>query len=101
MAQHYDGNIAIPACDKNMPGCLMAAVRHNRPTILIYGGKLHDASGITTLSIHHVRHHSGWSASPGLSQHERAKRGIGMGCLAPQVCCAFLIYELDQHFRRF
>ncbi|KAI5123692.1 hypothetical protein M0805_001720 [Coniferiporia weirii] len=40
MAQHYDGNIAIPGCDKNMPGCLMAAVRHNRPTILIYGGTI-------------------------------------------------------------
>ena len=24
-AQHYDGNISIPACDKNMPGCAMAA----------------------------------------------------------------------------
>ncbi|KAH8119269.1 dihydroxy-acid dehydratase [Phellopilus nigrolimitatus] len=40
MAQHYDGNIAIPGCDKNMPGCLIAAVRHNRPTILIYGGTI-------------------------------------------------------------
>src|SRR5271170_5431467 len=36
-AQHYDGNISIPGCDKNMPGCLMAAARHNRPTIIIYG----------------------------------------------------------------
>ncbi|PAV18823.1 dihydroxy-acid dehydratase [Pyrrhoderma noxium] len=40
MAQHYDGNIAIPGCDKNMPGCFMAAVRHNRPTILVYGGTI-------------------------------------------------------------
>lgn len=39
-AQHYDGNIAIPGCDKNMPGCLMAAVRHNRPTIIVYGGTI-------------------------------------------------------------
>nr|GAT44629.1 dihydroxy-acid dehydratase [Mycena chlorophos] len=40
MAQHYDGNIAIPGCDKNMPGCLMAAARHNRPTIIVYGGTI-------------------------------------------------------------
>ncbi|KAF8698272.1 Dihydroxy-acid dehydratase, partial [Rhizoctonia solani] len=39
-AQHYDGNISIPGCDKNMPGCLMAALRHNRPTILVYGGTI-------------------------------------------------------------
>ncbi|KAG6850949.1 hypothetical protein H0H93_005818 [Arthromyces matolae] len=40
MAQHYDGNISIPGCDKNMPGCLMAAARHNRPTIIVYGGTI-------------------------------------------------------------
>ncbi|KAG6903061.1 hypothetical protein C0995_006248 [Termitomyces sp. Mi166 len=39
-AQHYDGNISIPGCDKNMPGCLMAAARHNRPTIIVYGGTI-------------------------------------------------------------
>lgn len=40
LAQYYDGNIAIPGCDKNMPGCVMAAARHNRPTIIIYGGTI-------------------------------------------------------------
>ncbi|TRM69499.1 dihydroxy-acid/6-phosphogluconate dehydratase [Schizophyllum amplum] len=40
MAQHYDANISIPGCDKNMPGCLMAAARHNRPTIIVYGGTI-------------------------------------------------------------
>ncbi|KAF8594568.1 dihydroxy-acid and 6-phosphogluconate dehydratase [Ceratobasidium sp. AG-I] len=40
MAQHYDGNISLPGCDKNMPGCLMAALRHNRPTIIVYGGTI-------------------------------------------------------------
>ncbi|KAI0278472.1 dihydroxy-acid dehydratase [Russula aff. rugulosa BPL654] len=39
-AQHYDGNISLPGCDKNMPGCAMAAVRHNRPTIIVYGGTI-------------------------------------------------------------
>lgn len=40
MAQHYDANIALPGCDKNMPGCVMAAARHNRPTIIVYGGTI-------------------------------------------------------------
>ncbi|KZV94995.1 dihydroxy-acid and 6-phosphogluconate dehydratase [Exidia glandulosa HHB12029] len=40
MAQHYDGNISVPGCDKNMPGCLIAAARHNRPTIIVYGGTI-------------------------------------------------------------
>lgn len=40
MAQLYDGNIAIPSCDKNMPGVLMAMGRHNRPSIMVYGGTI-------------------------------------------------------------
>ncbi|EJU01769.1 dihydroxy-acid and 6-phosphogluconate dehydratase [Dacryopinax primogenitus] len=40
MGQFYDGNISLPGCDKNMPGCTMAAVRHNRPTIIVYGGTI-------------------------------------------------------------
>ncbi|KZT72219.1 dihydroxy-acid and 6-phosphogluconate dehydratase [Daedalea quercina L-15889] len=39
-AQYYDANISIPGCDKNMPGTVMAAARHNRPTIIIYGGTI-------------------------------------------------------------
>ncbi|KAI1435101.1 dihydroxy-acid dehydratase [Xylaria sp. CBS 124048] len=39
-AQHHDANIAIPGCDKNMPGVIMAAARHNRPFIMIYGGTI-------------------------------------------------------------
>ncbi|KAJ7200704.1 dihydroxy-acid and 6-phosphogluconate dehydratase [Mycena rebaudengoi] len=44
MAQHYDGNISIPGCDKNMPGCFMAAVRHNRPTVIVYGGTIQSGT---------------------------------------------------------
>jgi len=39
-AQWYDANIAIPGCDKNMPGCLMAMGRLNRPSLMIYGGTI-------------------------------------------------------------
>ena len=37
-AQAHDSCIAIPGCDKNMPGCVMAFARHNRPSIMVYGG---------------------------------------------------------------
>ncbi|KAK1831468.1 dihydroxy-acid and 6-phosphogluconate dehydratase [Podospora conica] len=39
-AQHHDANISIPGCDKNMPGVVMAAARHNRPFLMIYGGTI-------------------------------------------------------------
>ncbi|KAH8928590.1 dihydroxy-acid and 6-phosphogluconate dehydratase [Atractiella rhizophila] len=39
-AQHYDSSILLPGCDKNMPGTFMAAVRHNRPSVIIYGGTI-------------------------------------------------------------
>jgi dihydroxy-acid dehydratase len=39
-AQWYDGLIALPGCDKNMPGCIMAMGRLNRPGIMIYGGTI-------------------------------------------------------------
>lgn len=39
-AQRHDANIAIPGCDKNMPGVVMAAARHNRPFLMIYGGTI-------------------------------------------------------------
>ncbi|MAT71262.1 MAG: dihydroxy-acid dehydratase [Planctomycetaceae bacterium] len=39
-AQWYDGIITLPGCDKNMPGCLMAMGRLNRPGLMIYGGTI-------------------------------------------------------------
>ncbi|MEP6584617.1 MAG: dihydroxy-acid dehydratase, partial [Ginsengibacter sp.] len=39
-AQYYDAIIAIPGCDKNMPGCIMAMGRLNRPSIMLYGGTI-------------------------------------------------------------
>jgi dihydroxy-acid dehydratase len=38
--QWYDALVALPGCDKNMPGCLMAMGRLNRPAIMIYGGTI-------------------------------------------------------------
>ena len=45
-AQWYDALIALPGCDKNMPGCLMAMARLNRPAIMVYGGTIR--AGCTT-----------------------------------------------------
>src|SRR3954447_5898256 len=39
-AQFYDGLVALPGCDKNMPGCIMAMARLNRPSLMVYGGTI-------------------------------------------------------------
>ena len=39
-AQWYDGLIALPGCDKNMPGTVIAMGRLNRPAIMVYGGTI-------------------------------------------------------------
>lgn len=52
-AQWYDALVAIPGCDKNMPGCLIAMGRLNRPSLMVYGGTIqpgHLSDG-TTLDI--------------------------------------------------
>jgi dihydroxy-acid dehydratase len=38
--QGFDGVIALGGCDKNMPGCVMAMIRLNRPSIFVYGGTI-------------------------------------------------------------
>jgi dihydroxy-acid dehydratase len=39
-AQGFDGLVAIGGCDKNMPGCLMAIARLDRPAVFVYGGTI-------------------------------------------------------------
>ncbi len=39
-AQWYDANISIPGCDKNMPGCILAMARIDRPALMVYGGTI-------------------------------------------------------------
>jgi dihydroxy-acid dehydratase len=51
-AQGFDGVLAIGGCDKNMPGCLMALARLNRPAVFVYGGTIRpgaDKSDIVTV----------------------------------------------------
>ncbi len=44
-----DGFVAIGGCDKNMPGCVMAMVRLNRPSVFVYGGTIQTGPGRTDI----------------------------------------------------
>ena len=44
-AQGFDGLVAIGGCDKNMPGCLMAIARLDRPAVFVYGGTIRPGGG--------------------------------------------------------
>ena len=44
-AQWYDANVSLPGCDKNMPGCLIAMARVNRPALMVYGGTIRPGRG--------------------------------------------------------
>jgi dihydroxy-acid dehydratase len=44
-SQWYDANVSIPGCDKNMPGCLIAMGRLNRPSLMVYGGTIRAGHG--------------------------------------------------------
>ncbi|KAJ3106836.1 hypothetical protein HDU97_005548 [Phlyctochytrium planicorne] len=46
-AQWYDANISLPGCDKNMPGCLIAMARFNRPSLIVYGGTIRAGKSCT------------------------------------------------------
>jgi dihydroxy-acid dehydratase len=39
-AQGFDGLVALGGCDKNMPGCMMAIARMDRPAVFVYGGTI-------------------------------------------------------------
>ncbi|MBL8202502.1 MAG: dihydroxy-acid dehydratase [Chromatiales bacterium] len=44
-AEGFDGFVAIGGCDKNMPGCVMAMARLNRPSVFVYGGTIQPGAG--------------------------------------------------------
>lgn len=39
-AEYYDAIVAVPGCDKNMPGSIIGMARLNRPSIMVYGGTI-------------------------------------------------------------
>jgi dihydroxy-acid dehydratase len=44
-AQGFDGLVALGGCDKNMPGCMMAIARLDRPAVFVYGGTIRPGAG--------------------------------------------------------
>ncbi len=44
-AEGFDGLVAIGGCDKNMPGCMMAIARLDRPAVFVYGGTIQPGKG--------------------------------------------------------
>jgi dihydroxy-acid dehydratase len=47
--QGFDGLVAIGGCDKNMPGCLIAMARLNRPAVFVYGGTIRPGQNHTDI----------------------------------------------------
>lgn len=67
-AQGYDGFVAIGGCDKNMPGCMIAIARLNRPAVFVYGGTIDTGKlGDRDLDIVSVFEAVGQHAGGGLS----------------------------------
>jgi dihydroxy-acid dehydratase len=48
-AQGFDGVVAIGGCDKNMPGCLMALARLDRPAVFVYGGTIRPGANFSDI----------------------------------------------------
>ncbi len=48
-AEGLDGLVAIGGCDKNMPGCMMAIARMDRPAVFVYGGTIRPGAGHTDI----------------------------------------------------
>ncbi len=74
--QQFDGLVAIGGCDKNMPGCLMAMARLNRPSVFVYGGTIlpgvHDGKEVDIVSVFEAvgRHARGELTDRGLKAVE-------------------------------
>jgi dihydroxy-acid dehydratase len=52
--QWYDANISLPGCDKNMPGCVIAMGRVNRPSLMIYGGTIRAGKSCTNQKLYFI-----------------------------------------------
>ena len=87
-AQWYDGLIALPGCDKNMPGCVMAMARLNRPSIMVYGGTIRagkQPSNDASLDIVSAFQSYGQYVYDKITEEER-KEIIQHSCPGPGAC---------------
>jgi dihydroxy-acid dehydratase len=86
-ALHYDALVAIPGCDKNMPGCLMAMARLNRPSLIVYGGTIKKGCSLSgqPLDIVSAFQSYGEYISGRISDKER-ENIIRRSCPGPGAC---------------
>jgi dihydroxy-acid dehydratase len=85
-AQWYDANISIPGCDKNMPGCIIAMGRLNRPSLMIYGGTIKPGHlDHKTLDIISAFQSYGEFLSGRIDDHTR-KEIVKHSCPGPGAC---------------
>jgi dihydroxy-acid dehydratase len=85
-AQWYDANISIPGCDKNMPGCIMAMGRLNRPSLMIYGGTIRaGSSGSDKLDVISAFQSYGEYLS-GKIDEKRRREIVRYACPGPGAC---------------
>lgn len=86
-AHWYDALVAIPGCDKNMPGCLIAMGRLNRPSLMIYGGTIR--AGCTPqypqLDIVSAFQSYGQAIAGAISEEER-RQIVRHSCPGPGAC---------------
>jgi len=85
-AQWYDANISIPGCDKNMPGCVMAMGRLNRPSLMVYGGTIRPGriNGETVDIISAFQSYGEYIA--GRIDDERRRGIVRHACPGPGAC---------------
>ncbi|MDX1512937.1 MAG: dihydroxy-acid dehydratase, partial [Gammaproteobacteria bacterium] len=84
--QWYDANISIPGCDKNMPGCLMAMGRINRPALMVYGGTIRPGkSGGETVDIVSAFQSYGQLIAGSIDEDKR-KDVVRNACPGPGAC---------------
>ena len=85
-AQYYDALIAVPGCDKNMPGSLIAMGRLNRPSIMVYGGTIapghYKGEDLNIVSVFEAL---GEKIAGKLSEHD-FKQIVKHSCPGPGAC---------------
>ncbi|TNF69867.1 MAG: dihydroxy-acid dehydratase [Gammaproteobacteria bacterium] len=87
MAAHwYDGLVAIPGCDKNMPGCMIALGRLNRPGFVIYGGTI-QAGAVRGKPVDIVNAFQSYGAClAGMISEDERKETIKKACPGAGAC---------------
>jgi len=85
-AMNYDGLVTVVGCDKNMPGALMAMIRLNRPSIMVYGGTI--ASGcLNNRKLDVVSAFEAWGQKVAGNMDEKEyKEVIQHACPGPGAC---------------